>query len=71
MSEKNHFKFTFEASELATVDIRLCRGVTANSLGFGHETVFKLDNRRCLRPELTLLPPDDKPVFVFGGTSKF
>lgn len=69
--ELSLFFFTFEASELATVDIRLCRGVIANSLGLGHETVFKLDNRRCLRPELTLLAPDDTPVFEFGGTSKF
>lgn len=53
------------------MDIRLGLGPTASSLGFGHETVFKLDNRRCLLTELTLLPPDDKPVFVFGGTSKF
>lgn len=65
-----------EASELATVDIRLCRGLIANSLGFGHETVFKLESLRCLRPpELTLpgplLAPDEIPVFVFGGTNKF
>lgn len=53
------------------MDIRLCLGIIASSFGLGHETVFKLDNRRCLLPELTLLAPDDTPVFEFGGTNKF
>lgn len=59
---------TAPASELATVDILLGLGLTVSSLGFGHETVFKLESLRCRRP----FGDDPGPLVVlFGGTNMF
>ena len=49
-------------SVLVTVDILLGLGLTVNSLGFGHETVFKLDNRLCLLCDPVL--PNGLPLVI-------